>query len=80
MSKLKGSKVLVIGGAGFIGGFVISELLKHDVKEVIIYDNVPYKEDLNPQSFVLQICFNFNIVRLIRVPLQPVFIDGVFFY
>ncbi len=37
--ELKGSKVLVIGGAGFIGGFVVSELLKEDVKEVIIYDN-----------------------------------------
>ncbi|HEY0772348.1 MAG TPA: SDR family NAD(P)-dependent oxidoreductase, partial [Sphingobacteriaceae bacterium] len=36
---LSNSKVLVIGGAGFIGGFVISELLKHPVKEVIIYDN-----------------------------------------
>lgn len=37
--NLKDSKILVIGGAGFIGGFVISELLQHDVKEVIIYDN-----------------------------------------
>ncbi|MFN4246318.1 MAG: NAD-dependent epimerase/dehydratase family protein [Flavipsychrobacter sp.] len=37
--ELKNSKVLVIGGAGFIGGFVVRELLKHDVKEVIIYDN-----------------------------------------
>lgn len=39
MSKLKNSRVLVIGGAGFIGGFVVSELLKQDVKQVIIYDN-----------------------------------------
>jgi len=37
--KLKDSTVLVIGGAGFIGGFVVSELLKHPVKNVIIYDN-----------------------------------------
>jgi len=37
--KLKDSKVLVIGGAGFIGGFVVHELLKHPVGEVIIYDN-----------------------------------------
>ncbi len=37
--KLKDSKVLVIGGAGFIGGFVVAELLKKQVKEVIIYDN-----------------------------------------
>ena len=37
---MKESKVLVIGGAGFIGGFVVAELLKHDVKEVVIYDNL----------------------------------------
>ena len=36
---LDNKKVLVIGGAGFIGGFVVSELLKEKVKEVIIYDN-----------------------------------------
>lgn len=37
--KLENATVLVIGGAGFIGGFVITELLKHPVKRVIIYDN-----------------------------------------
>lgn len=37
--NLKDSNVLVIGGAGFIGGFVVSELLKHPVKSVVIYDN-----------------------------------------
>ena len=37
--KISNSKILVIGGAGFIGSFVVRELLKHDVKEVIIYDN-----------------------------------------
>ena len=36
---LNGKKTLVIGGAGFIGGFVVAELLKHPVKEVTIYDN-----------------------------------------
>lgn len=37
--KLENSKVLVIGGAGFIGSFVVSELLKENVSEVIVYDN-----------------------------------------
>lgn len=32
-------KILVIGGAGLIGSHVVEELLKEDVKEVIIYDN-----------------------------------------
>lgn len=39
MNDLKNSKILVIGGAGFIGSFVVSELLKEDVAEVVVYDN-----------------------------------------
>jgi UDP-glucose 4-epimerase len=37
--KLDNSKVLVIGGAGFIGSFVVAELLKENISEVVVYDN-----------------------------------------
>jgi len=37
--NIKGAKILVIGGAGLIGSHVVEELLKEDVKEVIVYDN-----------------------------------------
>tara|TARA_B100001564_G_scaffold110889_1_gene91938 strand:+ start:737 stop:1717 length:981 start_codon:yes stop_codon:yes gene_type:complete len=37
--KLEKSKILVIGGAGFIGSYVVKELLKEKVSEIVIYDN-----------------------------------------
>ena len=37
--KLKGSKIVVVGGAGLIGSHTVDQLLKEDVKEIVIYDN-----------------------------------------
>ena len=37
--KLNNSNVLVIGGAGFIGSFVVAELLSENVSKVVVYDN-----------------------------------------
>lgn len=37
--NISGKRFLVIGGAGFIGSHVVAELLKHDVSEVVVYDN-----------------------------------------
>lgn len=39
MDGLSGARVLVIGGAGFIGSHVVDELLTEDVAQVIVYDN-----------------------------------------
>ena len=38
-TDIKGAKVLVIGGAGFIGSHLVDQLVKEDVDEIVIYDN-----------------------------------------
>lgn len=37
---LKGKKLVLVGGAGLIGSHTTDQLLKEDVKEIIIYDNM----------------------------------------
>ena len=37
--NLKNKRILVIGGAGFIGSHIVDQLLEQEVKEVIIFDN-----------------------------------------
>lgn len=37
--ELNGAKILVIGGGGFIGSFIVHELLKENISQVVIYDN-----------------------------------------
>ena len=36
---LTGKKLVLIGGAGFVGSTIADQLLKEDVKEIVIYDN-----------------------------------------
>jgi UDP-glucose 4-epimerase len=36
---IRGKRLVVVGGAGLIGSHTVDQLLKDDVKEVVVYDN-----------------------------------------
>jgi len=44
---LKGKRFLVIGGAGLIGSHTVDELVKEDVREIRIYDNLTRGSEAN---------------------------------
>jgi UDP-glucose 4-epimerase len=46
---LRGSRVLVIGGAGLIGSHVVDQLTREDIEKIVIYDNFSRgtRENLN---------------------------------
>jgi UDP-glucose 4-epimerase len=47
--ELKSSKILVIGGAGVIGSFVVTELLKEEIAEFVVYDNFGFSYKIGTQ-------------------------------
>ena len=39
MKDLRNSRILITGGAGFVGSFIVEQLLQEEVKEIIVLDN-----------------------------------------
>jgi UDP-glucose 4-epimerase len=81
--EIKGKKFLVIGGAGFIGSHVVTELLKEDVAQVIIFDNFARgklsntKEQLlDPRCSIFEAGGDIREVDVLNKAMQG--IDGVF--
>ena len=51
-NKVKDSTILVTGGAGFIGSYVVEELIPLQPKKIIIIDNFIRGSRENMKSFI----------------------------
>ncbi|PTX21458.1 UDP-glucose 4-epimerase [Pontibacter mucosus] len=51
-NKIKNSSILVTGGAGFIGSYVVEELLRYEPAKIIILDNLIRGSIDNMSSFI----------------------------
>lgn len=61
MNKINNSTILVTGGAGFIGSYVIEELLPHNPKKIIIIDNFCRGSEENMINFRSNPVIEFNL-------------------
>ena len=50
-SKINGARILITGGAGFIGSYVVEELLPHNPEKIMIIDNLIRGSHENMKSF-----------------------------
>ncbi len=51
-NKIEGSTILITGGAGFIGSYVVEELIPKGPKKIIILDNFIRGSMLNMKTFI----------------------------
>src|ERR1700712_57049 len=59
-NKIKDSVILVTGGAGFIGSYVIEELLQLQPKRIVIIDNLIRGSFANMKNFIKNPLIDFH--------------------
>ena len=52
---LRGSRLLVIGGAGLIGSHTVDLLTREDVAEIVVYDNFVRGREDNLKSAIFPV-------------------------
>jgi len=52
MPKIKNAKILVTGGAGFVGSYIVEQLLGKEPSRIIVIDNMLRGTQRNMESFV----------------------------
>lgn len=83
--KLNGKTLMVIGGAGLIGSHTVENLLKEDVKEVVVYDNFTRGREENlaealqdPRVSIHDIGGDILQIDILNAAMKDRGIDGVF--
>ena len=52
MNKIKNSKILITGGAGFVGSYVVEQLIEKQPRKIIVIDNMLRGTQRNMMSFI----------------------------
>ena len=56
-------KILVVGGAGYVGGVIVDLLLKKNY-DVTVYDNLLYEESFRKDcKFMIKRILSFSVLR-----------------
>ncbi|MEJ5961901.1 NAD-dependent epimerase/dehydratase family protein [Pedobacter immunditicola] len=81
LNKIQGSNILITGGAGFIGSYVVEELLKFSPNKIVIIDNLSRGSYGNMEGFIKNPCVEFieeDIRNTIVLDQHLIHIDYVF--